>query len=219
MHMIEICRNSIQHKKCFSLIFILAGTASGRETSWNFQFHYRVCLFSLCVTKTHKCAIFYISISLLLSFSPRSNVIEVWYSWFEMVKMRPHGTAHGDYSNHENNGLFKKKCQKNCSSAFCWSLLLFYSDMMHKQRLKVWFLTSQMPILSGRINFVPFSTTWNFGFPKIPMKYSRNGQKYAMSKNASIMLLKTCWTLCKKRHLSTWSRSRYTFFLDDPLLM
>ena len=110
------------------------------------------------------------------------------------------------------NGSSKKKCQLSWSFVFCWTLLLFYSNMVHKQWLKVWFLTSQMPVLSGRINFVSFSTTWIFCFPKIPMKYSKNGQKFAMSKNTSNMLFKTCWTLCKKPHLSTWSRSRYTFF-------
>ena len=41
-----------------------------------------------------------------------------------------------------DKGLFKKKCQLSCSSVFCWSLLLFYSDMVHKQWLKMWFLTS-----------------------------------------------------------------------------
>ena len=111
-----------------------------------------------------------------------------------------------------DNGSSKKKCQLSWSFVFCWTLLLFYSNMVHKQWLKVWFLTSQMPVLSGRINFVSFSTTWIFCFPKIPMKYSKNGQKFAMSKNTSNMLFKTCWTLCKKPHLSTWSRSRYTFF-------
>ena len=84
--------------------------------------------------------------------------------------------------------------------------------MVHKQWLKVSFLTSQMPVLSGRINSVSFSTTWIFCFPKIPIKYSKKCQKFAMSKNISNMLFKTCWTLCKKPHLSTWSRSRYTFF-------
>ena len=44
------------------------------------------------------------------------------------------------------------------------------------------------------------------------MKYSKNGQKFAMSKNASDVLFGTCWTLCKKPHVSKWSRSRYTFF-------
>ena len=76
----------------------------------------------------------------------------------------------------------------------------------------MWFLTSQMPVLSGRINSIPFSTTSNFCFPKILMKYRRNGQNFAMSKNTSNMLFKTCWTTCKKPHFSTWSRSRYTFF-------
>ena len=111
-----------------------------------------------------------------------------------------------------NNGLFKKKCQPSCSIVFCWSLLLFYSEMVHKQWLQVWFLTSQMPNLSGRINFVPFSTTSKKFFPKIPMKYSKNGQKFAMSKNASNMLFETCWTTCKKPQFSTRSRSWYTFF-------
>ena len=53
-------------------------------------------------------------------------------------------------------------------------------------------LTSQMPVLSGKINLVPFSTTANFCFPKIPKKYSKNGQKFAMFKNTSNMLFKTC---------------------------
>ena len=44
------------------------------------------------------------------------------------------------------------------------------------------------------------------------MKCSKNGQKFAMSKNTSNILFKTCWTLCKKPHFSTWSRLRYTFF-------
>ena len=110
------------------------------------------------------------------------------------------------------NGSSKKKCQQNCSSVFCLTLLLFYSDMVHKQWLKVWFLTSQMPVLSGSINFVPFSTTSKKIFPKIPMKYSKNGQKFAMSENTSNVLFGTCWTPCKKPHISTWSRSRYTFF-------
>ena len=111
-----------------------------------------------------------------------------------------------------NNGSFKKKCQQNCSSVFCWSLLLFYSDKVHKQWLKVWFLTSQMPVLSGGMNFVPFEITSKIFFSKIPMKCSKNGQKFAMSKNTSNMLFETCWTPCKKPHFSTWSRSRYTFF-------
>ena len=49
-------------------------------------------------------------------------------------------------------------------------------------------------------------------FPKIPMKYSKNGQKFTMSENTSNVLFGTCWTPCKKPHVSTWSRSRYTFF-------
>ena len=44
------------------------------------------------------------------------------------------------------------------------------------------------------------------------MKYSKNGQKFAMSKNASNMLFETCWTPCKKPHFSMRSRLWYTFF-------
>ena len=72
-----------------------------------------------------------------------------------------------------HNGSFKKKCQHNCSSVFCWSLLLFYSDKVHKQWLKVWFLTSQMLVLSSRINFVAFSTTSRKNFQKISMKNTK----------------------------------------------
>ena len=115
-------------------------------------------------------------------------------------------------------GYSKKKCQLSCSFVFCWSLLLFYSEMVYKQWLKVWFLISRMPILSGRIDFVPFSTTSNFCFQKIPMKYSKNGQKFAMSKNPSNMLFNTCWTPCKKSHVATRSRSWYTFFWITPYL-
>ena len=110
------------------------------------------------------------------------------------------------------NGSFKKKCQLSWSFVFCWSLLLFYSEMVHKQWLKVRFLTSQMPNLSGRINFIPHLTTSKKIFSRIPMKYSKNGQKFAMSKNASNMLFETCWAPCKKPHISTRSRSWYTFF-------
>ena len=44
------------------------------------------------------------------------------------------------------------------------------------------------------------------------MKYSKNGQNFAMSKNALNVLIVTCWTLCKKPHFTRWSGSRYTFF-------
>ena len=39
----------------------------------------------------------------------------------------------GKRTDADDNGSFKKKCQQNCSSVFCWSLLLFYSDKVHKQ--------------------------------------------------------------------------------------
>ena len=47
------------------------------------------------------------------------------------------------------------------------------------------------------------------------MKYSKNGQNFALSKNTSDMLFKT-W---KKLHFSTWSRSSYTFFLITPYIV
>ena len=53
---------------------------------------------------------------------------------------------------------------------FRWCLLLFYSGTKHKQWLRVWFFTCQRPVLPGRINFDPFSETWKFFAPKIPMK-------------------------------------------------
>ena len=91
----------------------------------------------------------------------------------------------------------------------CW---LFFSGTKHKQWMTLWFLTCPMPNLSGRIKFDSFSKTWNFFTLKIPIKYSKNSQNFAMSKNASNVLIVTCWTLCKKLHLSRWSSSRYTFF-------
>ena len=42
-----------------------------------------------------------------------------------------------------------------------------------------------------------FNNFKNF-FTKIPMKYSKNGQKFAMSKNPSNMLINTCWSHAKK---------------------
>ena len=44
----------------------------------------------------------------------------------------------------------------------------------------------------GRIDFDPFSKTLNFVAQKIPMKYSKNGQNFAMSKNISSMVIVTC---------------------------
>ena len=40
-------------------------------------------------------------------------------------------------------------------------------------------------------------------FPKILMKYSKNSQKFAMSKNTSDILFETFLTPCKKPHIST----------------
>ena len=66
---------------------------------------------------------------------------------------------------------------------FCWLFLLFYSNSMHKWWIKVWFLTCQMLVLSGRTNFDPFLKTWKFFTPKFPMKYSKNGQNFTALKN------------------------------------
>ena len=95
---------------------------------------------------------------------------------------------------------------------YCWCLLLFYSGIKHKQWLKVWFLTYQMLVLPGRINFDPFSKTWKFFSPKIPMKYSKNGQNFVTPKNTLNVLIVTYWRPCKTAPLSHWSRSKFTFF-------
>ena len=97
-----------------------------------------------------------------------------------------------------------------------WLLLLFYLNSMHKWWIKVWFLTCQMPVLSGRTNFDPFLKTWKFFTPKFPMKYSKNGQNFTTLKNAWNVIFETCWTPCKKPHFSMWPRSRNTFFWLTP---
>ena len=83
--------------------------------------------------------------------------------------------------------------------------------IVHKQWVKAWFLKCQMPVLSGRLNFDTFSITSSFFAPKIPMKYSKNSQNFATSKNTSNVLFETCWTQCKKPHFFMWPRSTYTF--------
>ena len=112
----------------------------------------------------------------------------------------------------DNGSCKKKKCQQNCLSVFYWSLLLFYSDMVHKQWPKVWFLTSQMLVLSGGINLVPFWTT-SKKKSKIPMKYSKNGQIFVTSKNTSNMLFETC----KKPHFSR-GLDHDTLFFEWPVI-
>ena len=97
-----------------------------------------------------------------------------------------------------------------------WLFLLFYSNNMHKWWIKVWFLTCQMPVLSGRTNFDPFLKTWKFFTPKFPMKYSKNGQNFTTPKNTWNVIFETCWTPCKKPHFSMWPRSRNTFFWLTP---
>ena len=90
------------------------------------------------------------------------------------------------------NGLLKKKCQLSCPFVFCPSLLLFYSDMVHKQWLKVWCLTFQVPVPSGRINSDLISTTSNFFAPKISMKFSKKVQNFLLSFNTLNGLFDTC---------------------------
>ena len=82
--------------------------------------------------------------------------------------------------------------------------------------MKVWFLTCQMPVLSGRINFDPFLKTWKFFAPKFPMKYSKNGQNFTTPKNTKNGIFETCWTPGKKPHFSKRPRSRNTFFWLTP---
>ena len=107
------------------------------------------------------------------------------------------------------NWLFKKKCQLSCSFVFCWSLLLFNPDMVHKQCLKVWFLTSQMSVSSGRINFVHFQQFQIHVLKKFPWNTANKVKNLHRPKT---LLFKTCRTPCKKPLFPTWSRSWYTFF-------
>ena len=50
------------------------------------------------------------------------------------------------------------------------------------------FLDCLMPVLSDRINFDSFLKTLKIYAPKIPMKYSKKGQNFAMS-NITINVL------------------------------
>ena len=45
-----------------------------------------------------------------------------------------------------------------------------------------------------------------------PMKCSKKGQNFAITKNTIDVLFETCWTPCKKPHLSSWSRSKFVLF-------
>ena len=93
------------------------------------------------------------------------------------------------------------------------------SNNMYKWWMKIWFLTCQMPVLSGRTNFDPFLKTWKFFTPKFPMKYSKNGQNFTTPKNTWNVIFETCWTPCKKPHFSMWPRSRNTFFWLTPYMV
>ena len=54
------------------------------------------------------------------------------------------------------------------------------------------FLDCLMPVLSDRNNFDSFLETLKIYAPKIPMKYSKKGQNFAMSKNTVNELIETC---------------------------
>ena len=97
--------------------------------------------------------------------------------------------------------------QKKCVVGVCCC----FSDTKHKQWLEVWFLIGQMPVLSGKINIDPFSKIWKFFAPKTPMKYRKNGQNFAMSKNTRNVFIATGWRTGEKPHLTSWSRSKFTF--------
>ena len=83
---------------------------------------------------------------------------------------------------------------------------------------KIWFLTCQTPVLSGRTSFESFLKTWNIFTPKFPMKCSKNVQNFVTPKNTLNVIFETCWTPCKKPHFSMWPRSRNTFFGLTPYL-
>ena len=54
------------------------------------------------------------------------------------------------------------------------------------------FLDCLMPVLSDRINFDSFLRNLKFYAPKIPMKYSKKGQNFAMSNIIIDVLFETC---------------------------
>ena len=118
---------------------------------------------------------------------------------------------------HKIRGQSKKSESWAVHLLICWLFLLFYSNNMHKWWMKIWFLTWQMPVLSGRTNFDPFLKTWKFFTPKFPMKYSKNGQNFSTLENAWNVIFETCWTSCKKKRTSLCSLDQETLFLTDPL--
>ena len=72
-----------------------------------------------------------------------------------------------------------------------------------------------MSVLSGRINFVPHSTITIF-FPKIPIKYSKNGQNLQCLKT-----LQMCYLRHAEYHANNCASLRGldhdTLFLNNPL--
>ena len=54
------------------------------------------------------------------------------------------------------------------------------------------FLECPTPVLSDRINFDSFSTTLKIYAPKIPMKYSKKSQNFAISNFTIDVLFETC---------------------------
>ena len=106
---------------------------------------------------------------------------------------RSHWGQHSDNGDHDalcNPWIIgkirghSKKSENWAVHLLIWCLfLLFYSNNMHKWWIKVWFLTCQMLVLSGKTNFDPFLKTWKFFTPKFPMKYSKNGQNFTTPRN------------------------------------
>ena len=106
----------------------------------------------------------------------RSTLPEKWWritSLMEKTHLSIHGLKSRDWlwpSKDQScnkvlalNGLFKKSVSL-CHLFICWSLALFYSDNVHKQWMKVWFLKCQMPNLSDTVvtRFNVLERTWRF---------------------------------------------------------
>ena len=85
-----------------------------------------------------------------------------------------------------NKGLVKKSVCWTVHLLVYWFLLLFWSEIMHRKWMKMWFLTCQMPNQSGKTYFDPFLKTW-----KLSMKYSKNGWNLKKPKNAWNVLFDT----------------------------
>ena len=60
-----------------------------------------------------------------------------------------------------------------------------------KQPQKMLFSDCSMPVLADKINFDSFLKTLKIYAPKIPMKYSKKGQNFAMSNITIDVLFET----------------------------